>query len=247
MRALAIIVACGASLGLFAPAVQAATPVVHVYDVQVTGVFRVVYSLPSKPLPLDFGYSERSSWTENYPGVRVEIEISEFAPEQVELRMDGKGTIKGKTTYSVSGPRIKGCGWKSTRSEQGSLTLFGNPRTPAAPGGVAYRLDLRTGRNIGAVPQHPADCTYYEANWAKFAGVPVGPSGAVGSGTVDTRSVALVVELDKSQRPGAFGFPLNRLYAGAGFVITVKAKSKDQSGRKPSEGTARITCTPRRP
>jgi hypothetical protein len=247
MRALTVVVACGASLGLLASAAHAATPVVHVYDIQVTGVFRVVYSLPSKPLPLDFGYSELSSWTETYPGARLEVQVSEFAPEQIQLRLDGKGTIKGKTSYSVSGPRIKSCGWKSTRSEPGSLTLFGNPRTPAASGGVAYRIDLRTGRNIGAVPQHPAGCTYYEGNWAKFADVHVGPSGATANGTVDTRSVALVVELPTSQRPGALGFPLNRLYAGGGFVLTAKAKTKDQSGRKLSEGTVRITFTPRRP
>ena len=245
-RTLSLFAAGLALLGLgFSAGLASSASVVHVYDVQVKGVYRVTLALPSKPLPLDFGYSEASSWTETYKGVRLEVVTSEFTPDRIELKVSGKGTVAGKIDYRVSGPGGKNCAWSSTRSEPGELFLGGFPYTASGPGSVTYRLNVRTGRRLGSVPKVPTTCTYYEANFAKFDDAPLGAGGAVASGSILSRSTTLVAELRKPQRPGQLAFPLNRMHAGAGFVLNVKAKTTDTSGRRTSEGTVRITFVPR--
>jgi hypothetical protein len=219
--------------------------VTHVYDVRVTGVFRVTLARPSDPRPLDFGYSQTSTWTETYERVRLEVRASEFTPELIDLRMTGAGTVKGRISYHVSGPGSRSCAWETSRSEPGALTLSGSGYTASAPGPVTYRLNLSTGRRLGSVQPSPADCTYYEGHSAKLANTSVGPGGGKAEGSVDSRSALLVAEYRKPQRPGRLAFPLNRLYAGAGFVLSLKGKTRDHGGRRTSEGTARITFVPR--
>jgi hypothetical protein len=245
-RTLTLFAAGLAVLGLAVPAGGAeSASVVHVYDVQVKGVYRVTLALPSNPRPLDFGYSEASSWTETYRGVRLEVVTSELTPDRIELKLSGNGTIAGKIDYRVSAPGGKNCAWSSSRSEPGELFLGGFPYAASGPGSVTYRLNVRTGRRLSSVPKVPTTCTYYEAAWAKFDNAPLGTGGAVASGSILGRSTTLVVELRKPQQPGQLAFPLNRLHAGAGFVLNVKGKTTDTSGRRTSEGTVRITFVPR--
>ena len=231
-----------------AAAYPAAEPVVHVYDVQVTGSVRTTFSLPSKPLPLDFGWSETSTWTETYKEVRLSVQTPEYLPEPtVEMKLEGKGTITGSIKYGLSGPRSKHCEWRTTRPEPGYLRLSGTPYTSSAPGAKRYQLDLVTGRQrTGRQPPRPISCSYYEnPRWAKFSGVRVASGKAVAAGWVDTRSVSFTLELSAPQQTGQLGFPLDRLSAGAGFVLNLKGKTRQQSGRFVSEGTARITFVPR--
>lgn len=238
LRVLVLIVASAGMLGIPITAAHAAEPVVHVYDVQVTGVLRATLSLPSKPLRLDFAYSETSRWTETYKGVRLEVETSEFGPERIEMRMAGKSTVAGSIKYGLSGPHIKSCRLSTNRPEPGSLSLSGTPS------GTGYRLGVRTGRNTSRPALRSSNCSYYEGNWAKFTGSRVGPGEGIATGLVDTRSVTFTLDFRTPQQTGQLGFPLNRLTAGEGFVLNLKGKTKDKSGLKKSEGTARITFVP---
>jgi hypothetical protein len=240
LKGLAAIAAIAAVLGSALTAAAAASePVGYLYDVQVTGTHRVTFSLPSKPLRLDFAYSETATWKETYKGVRVEVRTSEYGPERIDVRMEGRGTVTGLIKYGLSGPNIKSCSWSTNQPEPGSLSVSGTPS------GTGYRLGLRTGRNTSRPPLRSANCSYYEANWARFTAAGVGPGGGLATGWVDTRSLSLTVDFRTPQQSGQLGFPLNRVTAGAGFVLNLKGKTKDQSGLRKSEGTARITFVPR--
>jgi hypothetical protein len=216
---------------------------VHVYDVRVVGVLRTTSSLPGKPRPLDFAYSETSRWTETYTGVRLEVRTSEFGEPTIEMRMEGKGTIAGTIKYELSGPRVKSCDWRTNRPEPGFLRLAGLPYTSAASDGVMYRLNLLTGRQNSNL--RPSKCTYIEANFAKFAGATVGPGGGTAEGYLDVRRIVFQMKLTTPQQAGQLGFPLDRLHAGEAFVLDLKGKTKDHSGLRKSEGSARITFVPR--
>jgi hypothetical protein len=240
LAAVATIVAGAVLLGFAVKAASAASdPIVHVYDVQITGAHRSTLSLPSKPLRLDFAYAETATWAETYKGVRLEVRTSEFEPARVELRMAGNSTVAGNIKYGLSGPHVKSCGSTTHRPEPGSLGLWGTPNTNG------YRLDLRTGRNTSRPLTPSAGCTFLEGNMAKFANARVGASGDIATGWIDTRSVVLTLEFRTPQQPGQLGFPLNRLTTGAGFVLNLTGSTRDMSGRKVSRGTARIAFVPR--
>jgi hypothetical protein len=125
------------------------------------------------------------------------------------------------------------------------LRLSGNPYSTSAPGATRYRLDLATGRRIGGrKPVRPAGCPYYEnPRSVELAGLRVA-SGVSASGRVDTRATSYTLQLSRAQQPGRLDFPLDRLSAGAGFVLVLKGKTRQQSGTI-SEATARITFVPR--
>jgi hypothetical protein len=246
LRVLVMIVASAGVLGISSTAAHAASePVVHVYDVQVTGTLRPKLSLPSKPLRLDFGYSQTSKWTETYKGVRLEVQTLEYVEPTMAMRMSGKGkgTVTGSIKYGLFGPHIKSCGLSSNRPEPGSLNLVGSPYSSSGAGSVTYKLVLITGRSATTPALRSSKCSFFEGNWAKFTGAPVGPDGGMATGYIDTRMLRFTVEFRTPQQTGQLGFPLNQLHAGAGFVLNLKGKTKD--GRKTSEGTARITFVPR--
>jgi hypothetical protein len=241
-RRLGLAIVAGA-VGLGVAVAQAASePTVHLYDVTVSGALRTTFSLPAKPLPLDLAWSETSTWKETYPGVRLELQTSEFGSEQITMKLAGKGTITGSMKYVVSGPRLKTCGWSTTKSESAALRLWG---TPYSTGATTYRLDLETGRpRTGRQPLRPPSCQYFEGKSATIIGLPVGPGGVV-DGSIDTRAVRLTAMFNTPQQTGQLSFPLNRLTAGAGFVLKLRAKTKAQAGRLVSEGTAQVAFVPR--
>lgn len=235
-----------AVLGSAITAAHAASePVVYVYDVQVTGTFRAALSLPSKPLRLDFGYSQISKWTETYKGVRLEVQTSESGEPTMAMRMSGKGkgTVTGSIKYGLFGPHIKSCGLSSNRPEPGSLNLVGSPYSSSGLSAVTYKLVLITGRSGKTPALRSSTCSFFEGDLAKFSGARVGPGGGIATGSIDTRALGFTVEFRTPQQPGQLDFPLDRLHAGAGFVLNLKGKTKD--GRKTGEGTARITFFPR--
>jgi hypothetical protein len=242
---LAVIVASTALLGFAATAAQAAEPIVHIYDVQITGTFRAALALPSKPLRLDFGYSQTSRWTETYKGVRLEVQTSEYGEPTMAMRMSGKGkgTVTGSIKYGLFGPHIKSCGLSSNRPEPGSLNLVGSPYSSSGPGSVTYKLVLITGRSGKTPALRSSTCSFFEGDLAKFSGARVGPGGGTATGSIDTRALGFTVEFRTPQQPGQLDVPLDRLHAGAGFVLNLKGKTKD--GRKTGEGSARITFVPR--
>ncbi len=242
-KLLVTIIVSAAVLGTAASAASVVSePVVHVYDVQVTGTHRATLSLPRKPLRLDFAYALTSRWTETYTGVRIEVRTAEFGEPTIEVKNESwrasKGTVKGSIKYKLSGPHIKSCSWSTNRPEPGSLLLSGRSSRPA-------QLHLTSGRQTSGLPLRPANCAYYEGNLAKFAGARIGPSGGVASGYIDTRTVRFALEFGTPQQAVQLGFPLSPLNAGTGFVLNVKGKTKDQAGRHTSEGTVRIKFVPR--
>jgi hypothetical protein len=226
-------------------ALAAAEPVVHVYDVEVTGALRTTFSLPAKPLPLDIGWSETARWTETYKGVRLEVRTPEDAAPWIEMGMLGKGRVTGSVKYGLTS-RHKSCGLSTNRPEAGLVRLLGTPYASSAPGARRYRLFLATGRSATTPPLRSSTCTYFQGGWAKFTGVRVGPGGGTATGYIDARKVSFEVEFRTPQQPGQLGFPLSRLNAGAGFALDLRGKTREQSGRLVSEGTARITFVPRR-
>lgn len=243
LKVLATITVGAAVLGTAASATSVASePVVHVYDVQVTGTHRTTLSLPNKPLPLDFAYSQTSKWTETYKGVRLEVRTTDFGEPTVDMRNESwlptKGTVKGSIKYTLSGPRIKKCVWSTNRSEPGSMLLSGRSSSPA-------QINFTSGRRTDRQPLRPSNCAYYEANLAKFAGARIGPGEGIAAGYIDTRAVRLLLEFGSPQKVGQLEFPLSPLEAGTGFALSVKGKTKDQAGRHTSEGTVRITFVPR--
>jgi hypothetical protein len=242
-----VAIAAGAVLGTSTAAARpAAEPVVRLYDVRVVGTLRTTFPLPAKPLPLDVGWSETSTWTESYAGVRVTVSTADYLPEpMVDADAKGKGTIVGATTYRTSGPRSKACVAKTTRSEPAFLRLSGNPYSTSAPGATRFRLDISTGRRLGGrKPVRPAGCPYYEnPRSVELERLQVASGGGQASGRVDTRATSYTLQLARTQQPGRLDFPLDRLDAGAGFVLVLKGKVR-QPGTI-SEGTARITFVPR--
>ena len=120
------------------------------------------------------------------------------------------------------------------------MLLSGRSFSPA-------QLSFTSGRQTDRQPLRPPNCAYFEGNLAKFAGAPIGPGGGVAAGYIDTRAVRFLLEFDDptQQKAGQLDFPLGPLEAGTGLVLNVKGKTKDQSGRHTSEGTVRITFTPR--
>ncbi len=223
-------------------------PVVRMYDVQVIGVLHTTFSLSSKPLPLDVAWSEISTWTETYKGVRLSVQTLEYLPEPaLEMKIEGQGTVTGSIKYGTSGPHSQSCVWRTSRPEPGYLRLSGTPYPSSAPGARRYQLDLVTGRQrTGRQPLRPRSCAYYEnPRWAKFSGVRMGPGDGTAAGWVDTRATSFNLELRAPQQAGQLGFPLDRLSSGAGFVLNLKGRTKQQSGRFVSEGSARITFVPR--
>jgi hypothetical protein len=241
---LAVLVVSAALLGFAVTAARAASaPVVYVYDVQVNGTLRATLGLPSKPLRSDFAYTEISKWTETYKGVRLEVRTSEFGEPRIEMKMAGKGTVTGSIKYGLSGPHIKSCGLSSTRPEAGSFNLGGNPYSASGQGAVTYALRLYTGRSGNAPALRSSRCSYFEGNAAKFSGTRIASGDGMATGYIDTRRLTFTVEFHTPQQPGQLSLPLNRMHTGAGFVLTLKGKTK--GGRKSSEGTARITFVPR--
>jgi hypothetical protein len=220
-----------------------AEPVVHLYDVRVAGVLRTTFPLPAKPLPLDVGWSETTTWTETYAAVRVTVNTIEYLPEPtIDADAEGKGTIAGTIAYRTSGPRVKACEAKTTRSEPAFLRLSGDAYSAGA---TRYRLSLATGRRIGGKQVRPLGCTYYGNPRAiDVAQLRVASGAGRASGRVDTRATSYTLQLSRTQQPGKLDFPLDRLSAGAGFVLVVKGKAKQASGTV-SEGSARITFVPR--
>ena len=223
--------------------IGAKVPIVYVYDVQVTGTFRATLALPSKPLRLDFAYSEISKWTETYKGVRLEVRTSEDGEPRIEMKMSGKGTVLGSIKYGLSGPHIKSCGLSSNRPEPGSLSIGGSPYSTSGPGAVTYALRVYTGRSGTTPALRSSTCSYFEGNGAKFSGARVAPGGGTATGAIDTRRLTSTVEFRTPQQPGQLGFPLNHLHTGTGFVLDLKGKTT--AGRKVSEGTVRIRFVPR--
>jgi len=246
LRQLKVLVTISVSAAVLGTAASTASvgsePVVHVYDVQVTGTHQATLSLPRKPLRLDFAYTLTSKWTETYKGVRLEVRTAEFGEPTIEVRNESwrasKGTVAGNIKYKLSGPHIKSCSWSTNRPEPGSLLLAGRSSRPA-------QLNITSGRQTSGLPLRPSNCAYYEGNLAKFAGARIGPGGGVAAGYIDTRAVRFALEFGTPQQAGQLGFPLSALDAGTGFVLNVKGKTKDQAGRHTSEGTVRIKFVPR--
>lgn len=226
-----------------AAAWAASEPVVYVYDVQVTGTLRASQSLPSKPGPLDFAYSEISKWTESYKGARLEVQTSEIGEPTIALTLSGKGTVAGSVEYGLSGPRIKSCGLGSNRPEPASLNIGGSSYGNAGPGAATVQLRFYSGRSSRAPVLRSSKCSYIAGNSAKLTGARVGTGGGTATGSIDTRRLTFTLEFRTPQQPGRLGFPLNRLQAGSGFVLDLKGKTRD--GRRTSEGTARIAFVPR--
>jgi hypothetical protein len=249
-RPLALAALALSCTALVTPASSAAdSPSVRVYDVRITGVLRTRFTLQDKP----FGviWREVATWTETYTGVRLNLQTFtvQVLPENrteelIHMKISSPGKITGSIKYTNASR--KQCGWQTTAPDPGRLSLTGTPVDEAVFGPARYQLVLYSGPSVN--PQRPQlyNCTYYgNPRDADFVGVQIGGDGAIGTGAVDTRSVLLRLEFRTSQGGGKLSFPLDRLYAGKGFVLELKGLTKKPFGAFVSEGTARIAFVPR--
>ena len=242
---LTAILACAAVLGTAASAASTASePVVHVYDIRVTGTFRHTFSIHAGRLVSS--YAETTSWSETYRGVRIEVLTSVYGDPMIEVRnaswQKAKGTIAGSikvTTVNAFGKR-HGC--SSSSPEPGALALTGQ----WTPYGASYLFHIATGRSPNNPKASPPNCIFEPGGAAHFTRTR--PDGGTESGRIANRSATLDLRLPTS-KPGQPGLPLDRLQAGTGFAIGFRAKSRTRSQFEPSatEGTARITFVPRPP
>jgi hypothetical protein len=222
-------------------------PVVHLYDVRVTGTLESKFLLPAKPLPLDLGWKETSTWVETYNAARLTVQPSVYPEGGVELKLEARGTIAGTIAYSTTGPGPKSCKSITRRPAPARLTIVGTPYG-ASSGGRTYRLSLSTGRRPSSTgsPVHPPGCSYYaNPRWVRIGQTALRRApGSVVTGLLDTRATSLTVEYHSPQQSGALGFPLGALEAGNPFAIRLTGSSTQQNGRFVSRGTARIAFAP---
>jgi hypothetical protein len=248
-----VVAALALSLAALAtPTTRAAdSPEVHVYDVKVSGVLRTRFTLEDKLS--DVIWSEVAAWTATYEGVRLNLQTftvqypaENRTEERVHMSLDGRGKIAGTIKYRNASGKL--CGWQTDRPDPGGLRVRGTPYEESAPGPVRYRLELSSWPSVNRPPVRIAGCTYYgDPRLAKFDRVAIGAGGGgVGSGWIDTRKVQLQLDFPSLQQSGQPGFPVDRLHAGAGFVLELRGKTKKPFGAFLSEGSVRVVFQPHR-
>jgi hypothetical protein len=232
---------------LATPTTQAAdSPEVRLYDVKVSGVLRTKFALHDKLS--DVIWSEVASWTATYEGVRLELQTltklypaENRAEEDVFMSLDGRGKITGTIKYQNASGKL--CGWRTDRPVPGMLRISGTPHDESAPGPARYSLTLGSWQSGNPPPVRIPGCTYHgDSRMAEFDRVTIG--AGVGSGWIDTRVGQLELEFRSPQHGSEMGFPLNRLRAGAGFVLVLEGRTKKPFGAFLSEGSVRYVFQP---